>query len=251
MAIMIIVLGTMITGFLFIYQNKEVIDKDQETVEKNRIISLAISDYLMRHGRLPCPAPINAPRDSQYFGREDPRNRSCTQANYYNGLAAPNNFITTRGIVSVNPLPPGTGANQRPGAAPGNIKIGTLPVRNLNISDDYMIDGYGHRYVYAVTERLAGYDTATGLANSNPNIDLGAIDLVDSSGNSLPSQRAHVKYIFFSPGADKRGAYDIEGALIQGCNMTAAPGENCDWQNATIPAANHYSRFVSSFFKTY
>lgn len=251
MAIMVIVVGLMITGFLFIFQNQELVKKDQETINKSETITIAINDYVMRNGRLPCPAPLNAPRDSPFFGLEDPV-QVCTSPNYYSA------FIAARGIVSVPPLPacPFPGApNCRPDTAgpPGNIKIGALPVRNLNLPDGYAVDGYGKRYVYAVTERLA-------ISGINPNTDLGAIDIVDgdpalASTNSLPTQRAHVKYIFFSQGATDNGSYDIEGApltLLAGgetCDITTLSGHNCDFQR--INAAERNATFVSSFFKVY
>lgn len=260
MSILIIVIGTMTTGFLFIYGNKQKLQKEQETVKKNEVILAAINDYLMRNGRLPCPAPLNARRDTRFFGIEDP-NRDCDQGSYYNRPGA--NFSTasgpggntsspSRNIVRVAPLPPGNGANQRPDTTlpacpiaapndpgcPGFVKIGTLPTRNLGLTDDYMVDGYGKRYIYAVTERLAS-------PNFNPNANLGAVDITDSAGNSLSRQRAHIKYIFFSPGIDDRGAYDIDGGRIQPCNRAVLAGENCDFQFAAFADAT----FLSSFFK--
>lgn len=240
MAIMIIVLGTMITGFLFIYQNQELIQKDQETIRKNQVISMAIKDYLMRYGRLPCPAPINVQRDSPFFGIEDPV-QVCTSPNYYSA------FLLSRGIVTTQPIPqcPTAAPNCRPGAVRSPIKIGTIPTRSLNINDDYMVDGYGHRYVYAVTETLA-----TDVIN--PNADFGSIDIIDEDGLTLPAQRGHVKYIFFSPGRDPRGAYTSGGGMVQPCQINTVAGQNCDWQQAgALPANRHRATFVSSFFKNY
>lgn len=243
MAILTLVIGTMITGFLFIYQNQETIKKDQATINKNEVILSSIKNYLMRNGRLPCPAPLNARRDSRFFGIEDPA-RNCNQGSYYGAASPSTNFISSRGIVRVAPLPqcPTGAPNCRVGTPPGNIKIGTIPTRNLNLPDSYMVDGYGKRYIYAVTENLAS-------PGANNNANLGAIDIIDSAGNSLPKQRGYVKYIFFSPGVDDRGSYDVEGQLIQACNLAVLAGENCDFQSAA--PANRDSTFVSSFFKQY
>ena len=249
MAILTIIIGTMINGFLFIYQNQEKLNKDQETTDKNKVILAAINNYVMHNGRLPCPAPLNAPRDTAFFGQEDP-NFSCDNINYYNNAALTlNNSIAARGVLSVAPLPacPAGAPNCRPvpptaPPPPGNVKIGALPTRNLKLPDKYMVDGYGKRYVYAVTERLA-------TQGFNNNANLGAIDITDSSGNSLPKQRGYVKYIFFSPGVDDRGAYSVEGSLIRPCDLTVLAGENCDFQSAN--PANRDATFISSFFKQY
>jgi hypothetical protein len=251
MAMMIIVIGVMITGFLFIYQNQELINRDQETVRKNTTISAALKDYLMKYGRVPCPAPFTAPRDTGNFGVEDPT-RDCDSPTYYNfflTVSLPN--FPFRGIYRVSPLPQcptvastcTAAVNCRCGPPPGNIKIGTLPVRSLNLADDFIIDGYGKRYIYAVTENLA-------IDGTSPNLDLGAINVVDLDGNSLPSQRGHAKYIFFSPGTDDRGAFDMEGARLSGCDFgDPIASENCDYQSNTV--ANRDATFISSFFKTY
>ena len=98
-----------------------------------------------------------------------------------------------------------------------------------------MFDGYDRRFYYVVTEILA-------TPGNDPAANLGAIDLIDSSGVSLPQSRAHVKYILFSTGRDPRGAYSKDGMLLVQCPPPPARvSENCDNDSTFV------SSVVSSF----
>jgi len=233
MAIMIVIVGSVLSAFINIYQNQTTLEKDQETVEKNQVITSAINDFVMRNGRYPCPAPLNVPRDNIDFGVED--GLACTNPAYHGA------HIAAFGISTAPTLAAPRGPVGGPFVNIGSIKIGAIPVRSLNISDDYMFDGYGHRYVYAVTENMA-------TAGVDTNADLGGIDLRDANNNSVTAPAHQVKYIFFSAGADQRGAWDKEGNIVLPCVDTPNPadaGENCDYQLGPADPT-----FISSFFKT-
>lgn len=223
MAMVIMMIGLMVAGASVLYKNYDQITANQDTVDRNLIIRNAIKEFVSRNGRYPCPAPLNAPPDSIRYGREDSTPAAsppaCDSASYYNEA----------GIRGAGPVlaPPSVsrGIYITPGrATTGNIIIGAIPTRSLNISDDNMYDGHGMRYIYVITARMAspGYDVSH---------DIGGIEIQDENGQSLSSTPGHVAYSFFSPGIDRRGAYNYEGVVIESCDTSTDAGENCDNDN--------------------
>jgi hypothetical protein len=243
LCLLIVSLGAILTGGLALYKNYELVTSDQETVDKNLMITKAINDFVFRNDRYPCAAPLNAPMDSPNYGREHVNGAgvtvACNSPNYYNAFRAPNPanpitnanlggiYITAGDIRPGTPFVPANPPTQpnpipaRPPVPTGNIIIGALPTRDLNLPDDLMYDGYGRRFIYAVTANMAtaGIDTTQ---------DLGGITIQDEAGRSLSEMAGHVIYSYFSPAIDSRGAFSKDGALIEDCNPGAQAGDNCD-----------------------
>lgn len=246
LCILIIALGAILTGGIVLYDNYKLVTSDQETVDKNLMITTAINDFVFRNNRYPCAAPLNAPMDSPNYGREDAAN-DCNAPAYYLGFRAPNpgNPITNANLGGIyitpgdiRPAVPAVPANPplqpvaipaRPPLPTGNIIIGALPTRDLNLSDDMMYDGYGKRFIYAVTADMA-------TPGADVTEDLGGITIQDEAGNSLSDIPGHVIYSFFSPAIDNRGAFSSDGVLIANCNTGAQAGDNCDNDNTFLAA---------------
>lgn len=99
------------------------------------------------------------------------------------------------------------------------VRIGAVPTRTLNLSDEYMMDGWGNKFTYAVTENLA---TPQQYASN-----LGGITIL----NTVPLiTQAH--YILLSHGHTGKGAFmfgESANAVI-GCNDGVAnlDDENCN-----------------------
>jgi len=125
------------------------------------------------------------------------------------------------------------------------VRIGAVPVRTLNIPDDFSGDAWANRITYAVTESMA----TDGLYDRTQ----GAISVIDSAGNSVinPVDSAH--YVLVSHGFDGAGAYVMEGVVGSACDAATLDGENCNQDSVfrrtmlmgTGVAASHYDDFVT------
>lgn len=207
-AILTLALGFLVTGAIYLMQNYDTIHADQESADHFRNIETALNDFIAREKRFPCPAPLNLPPDTiapdgTEFGKEGPG--SCT-GTLHNG--------TYR-------------ATGRNGA---KVRIGAVPVRSLNLSDNEMMDGYGKRYFYAITESLA-------TAGTDVKNDLGAITINTQNGNSISDAPGHIIYALISPGTDSRGAFDAQGKIILPCEAGTVAGNNCNFITNPTPTA--------------
>lgn len=194
MAITMLAIGFLTTGALYLYQNYDVMTSDQTSVDYSREVQDALQNFVAMEGRLPCPAPLNAAPDAAEFGKE--------------GAGPCEGGALTAGTYRMT------------GRSGMQVRVGAVPVRSLNIPDKMMMDGYGRRYVYAVTEKLAspGGDIKT---------DEGAIYMNNEHGNSISDQSGLIIYALMSPGDDDRGAFDAQGRLIAACETGTIAGNNC------------------------
>ena len=215
-ALVLIVAGSMLAflgSALLDFQKKKRINLTEYRLEKIRI---GLDKYLTTRGRLPCPAATNINPELANYGREVTAvaGGDCT------GTAAGNRAVgNIAGTVLLNgarAIPPDNAVNR--------VRIGSVPVRDLDLSDEMMVDGWGARFTYAVTINQATVDRF-----SAPEIrylpNAGAIDIVGLGGSIFPAALANsAHYAVVSHGADQQGAVNItNGNVVVPCNPLNTP----------------------------
>lgn len=170
--------------------------RQSSTERKIEIINEALQLHLDLRGRYPCVASMNAAFDTPQFGVEM---ADCSDA-----ATPPSTFGAT-------------------GADGLQIRIGALPVRTLNLPDDFIGDAWGGRFTYAVTATLADPDDFFDRDN-------GDISVIDNGtpANSLITPDGSAHYVVVSHGPNNSGATNLGGAGTTACDATDIEGENCD-----------------------
>lgn len=186
-----IVLGAAASGL------SSYIDTKRSHVTKERLeeVDRALQRYLSLNGRYPCPASVSAAVGSANFGIEVDAN--CASTSIPTGAT-----FTDTGPDSVL------------------VRIGAVPVRTLNLPEDFIGDPYGGRFTYAVTVPLASPGTY--------DRDGGDIAVIDSSGNSVINPAGSAHYVIVSHGEDSNGARTLLDGISQGCSSGPLDSENCD-----------------------
>ena len=195
------VIMAMMFNFISVTQQNMV---DKQNASKFKLVQAEINRFLETQGRFPCPASFTQPVGASKFGQEILAN--CRQNKNITG-----SFRTT-------------------GRLGNKIRIGTVPVRALNLPDEYIYDAYGSRLLYAVTEKMAN---ASSYINN-----IGAIFINDANGNSTVIPAGSAPYVLLSTGKNQWGGYTgIEGKKIGG-NCSSNPSilekENCDQDKTFI-----------------
>ena len=215
MAIFVMVAGLMIAAASPILQtytnNKHKISTGDNLAQAQT----ALNNYFQANRRFPCPAPRTAAMDSVSYGLEDTvhpcsalQDGSLVQQDLLDG---------TLRVNGVNNVVMGT--TTAPVTTP--VRIGALPVRTLGLPDGSDMDGFGNRFVYAVTENYA--------TNSAPTtFGLGAITIHDDMGNNATAFPGNAVYALNAFGQDSRGAFNVNGIRLQLCNTTVTVGPNCN-----------------------
>jgi len=182
------------------------IQKTRLDVSKKRLeaIQEAVQTFVSQNGSYPCPARFLSPMDDANFGVAVP---NCA------GAAPGGTDDTVRTAGRATPAPA------------RNVRIGSVPVRTLNLPDDFMADAWGNRFTYAVTEALTDNDTF--------DADEGGIFVIDSAGNNVIVHPAAGSghYAIVSHGRNRSGAIPLSGGAAATCppnNATNLDAENCN-----------------------
>lgn len=184
-----ILLGTL-SSMLLIYLKKANIRMTQTRLES---VDEGLQQFLNLNGRLPCPAAIDAGPDTPEYGREV--DSDCTSD-------------THPGTVRV------TGRDGR------WVRIGAVPVRTINLPDEFAVDAWSARFTYAVTEMLA--------APGSYDREEGAISVLDSADNPVLNPSGSGHYVIVSHGPDGLGSFTSAGVDGAPCAAGTLDAENCD-----------------------
>lgn len=197
----VLIIAGLLTAAFARYADVSIKQKRAQDLKLNMAaVQDALATFENANGRLPCPAPRDAPITDPTFGKEV----SC------NGAAHSGTTVVNGRIESAVPL---------------KVRIGTLPIRDMDISSDMMLDPWMRRITYAVTEA----NTANAAA-------AGGITVKDASGNSITSSPGIARYVLFSHGNDGAGGYSTEGKQFNACPAGGKEQENCDDKDATFIA---------------
>jgi prepilin-type N-terminal cleavage/methylation domain-containing protein len=179
----------------------------KETNVNVTAVTNKISEFRNINGRYPAPASLTLPRGDADYGREN--KTICT-----NVAKAPGTCENGICIKSNSRDTDGDGTNETL-----RVCVGTIPFRQLNLSEKLAFDAYGTRLLYAVTEDLT--DDAKFRAGG------GGIDILQAQGSdsalNLP-RSAH--FVVLSYGPDMAGGYTADGVQIP-CPAAGAENVNC------------------------
>jgi len=183
-AIAMIIFGALISVFgqgLVAYQTKLKYDR---TYERLDAIQIALDEFIELNGRLPCVAPTNIEPGNVGFGVETPCVGAIAGTSFYDPV--------------LGGFPVG-GANPNLG-----VRVGSVPVRTLNLPDSHMLDAWGSRLTFAISIR----QTAVGTYFQGG----GALPIVDRNGNPVINQidppfaaNNRADYAVLSHGEDRLG----------------------------------------------
>lgn len=196
----LILMGFLVSGFLGAMQVYNAEKKETQMDKTYDSVRAAMNGFIQgREGtdiraRYPCPAPLNVGPNSAEFGKEQRKPDGTCDA-------------TTDGSNGVYDV--------------GTAYIGAIPTNTLGITSEFMLDNFGNKMTYAVTQSHV-------LDFALTTTPVGQVEIIDESGSSLMAPFALVTH-----GQDGAGAYTIEGATYMPCRSSvAADGENCDFDDA-------------------
>lgn len=217
LAIVLIISGVMLSFMataLLSYMKRAQVQKTQARIER---VKEALERYVDVNGNYPCAAPRTLGPTDTNFGRAIASGPPGPRCN-----SAPNN---------------GTSRN-------GGVRIGAVPVRDLNLPDEFIADAWGHKFTYAVTEDLAtpGSYVADG----------GRIIIRDTAGNSVvfPANTAH--YIVVGHGRSGDGSYPVTASNSPSVPCGGAlDSENCDNDRVFLSTLVNSDRQNATFYDDY
>ncbi len=184
LSVSLVIVGTIAASAISMAVSNDRYNKTRETNDKMDRIEEALTGFVTLNLRMPCPADGTLAITNASFGLEGtPTTTSCPNANF--------NY----------------------GANGTKISGGVVPVRSLQLPDDYMFDGWGRRFTYVVNV----YAANNVITNTNCYTDyfcfVGVWNMsitINFAGGSTSSPQ-DIIYVLMSHGENGHGAYPKNG----------------------------------------
>lgn len=207
LAIVIVIISLLASSYLAYSSIQIKKSRFEQTKENLALVHEALKAYLEANHAYPCPASRIAKTTDPDFARALP---TCFDKNAGSGFK-------TLGSSVKEKRPSTSQAEGRNGA---QVRIGLIPFRSLGIPDEVAVDGWGHVFQYAVTERMTNKESYDPQA--------GAIDIVaeDRKSRITPAGSAH--YVVVSSGENGSGGYSRDGVQMSICPEKLLETENCN-----------------------
>lgn len=209
-AIALIVISLLMTPLIYAYNIH--METKRSTITTGRVdgISSALLKFYERNGFYPTPAQPNVAQGTAGFG--------VPAGGVWPVCAATSTTVCRTPNTGFGPAP----------AATNGILIGSVPIAALGLPFKLMLDGYGNRLTYAVSENL------TTMANFRD--DRGAVTVRNNAGTD-----AQAHFAIVSHGKTRMGSFTLAGIKAIACNTATVPVP-ADSQNC-----NNDALFLSNF----
>lgn len=195
LAIVLAVIGILVSVFSQVGTNYFREKWTEENKEKRNDIHEAIANFIRENNRYPAPADPTLALGNPDVGRED-------------AAAAITITGTTNG---------------------GDVLVGAVPVGELGLPLDHILDGYGYKYTYAVS---AAQTLPNGYTIDSTDAVSFAILVADENGNidtTDPMRRA--PFALVSHGENGEGSFTSSGVQVP-CVTGRRETQNCDFSLA-------------------
>ena len=168
LTLVLTIIGTIAAFTLTLTASTVERDKIGGSFSEIAVIDDALGEHALRLSRLPCPARLDLLSNDAEYGREA---TDCADASPPSGL------------IRI----------EYPAASGNYVRIGTVPIYNLRLPDEYLGDDWGNRYLYAVSENLI--TTA----------DLGSVGNITVQDDSATSISDEIAWVVLSPWRLRKG----------------------------------------------
>lgn len=223
LSIVLVLIAAIISGGLAILTSSLQASQYNVTVARMDKIEQTLLYFAIANGRIPCPSDLSQTVSSTTYGMEA-------------GAGAGSSPGTGTGACTGATMVPTATFTASSGTAEGGV-----PTRALQLSDDYMYDGWGRRFRYAAdpTMTVAGaLPFPTGLC-SVPSAS--AITVSDYAGAVRTTAGI---YALISHGANGHGAYTSNGVMLNAGSTNTNELANCHCNSSAVSNASYTPTYV-------
>lgn len=237
LAIVMVIVGFLMSGIIAVYENYIINKRKAEFTATLNTVTSALAYYIQDEGLIPgatddaATAGIHEGTDPVHFPCPSGPNIGPSAAGF--GMEQRS---TATGLCTAT-----NGVRVVTNAAGERVYIGSVPVVTLSLPSKHMLDPYGHRLSYAVSESVSSSlptPGALGGALAGGRNPLGSItvEVLDGTG-AVAATRNNVPFILVGHGENGLGAQNVDGSIFRPCAGIGRDVQNCD-NNATFVDAD-------------
>ncbi len=212
LSVVLVIVALVSAGGIAILRGSISQRQQEETVAKLAKIEEILLYYRRAFNRLPCPGDITLAPTAGNFGIEAANPGTCT------GGTPVANF----------------------GPAATHVIAGMLPVKTLQLDDEYAFDGWGRRFMYVIDRRFTDVEAFNNIVVSDQTT--GAV-VINDTNDDLRTD--HGVYVVTSFGENGHGGYPRAGSTSRrdADSTNVHELENCDC-NANAVSGTFDQEFV-------
>ena len=193
MSLVLIIISVILSSGLNIATSNLKNSKNNVTKERIKEIYKNLGVFLATEKRLPCPSSLKLKESDANYGNESLNSYgNCTN----NNSSPENSFVSSSN---------------------GNIIIGGIPNKALNLGSDFAKDGFGNRLFYVVDKNFISVGGAKVVTDDN-------FVKINENGSILTISKARL--IIYSTGANSKGAVVASNATKITKSTDADEAEN-------------------------
>jgi type II secretory pathway pseudopilin PulG len=185
--------------------------KAKTTAEKLEQVEQAVTGFMARNGRRPCPADGQYGVNTANFGIEGATPGTCT------------------GSTPAAPLGPDAGT--------GYVVGGVIPTKSLGLDDSFAFDEWGRFITYVVDKRTTLKSSCLSLQNYPTDNGTGGVAIESSTGGTV---LGNVMAAYISHGPDGHGAFPEQGSTVAN-RINAGSIDTDEMTNAGVNSSFAYS----------
>ncbi|MBX9791382.1 MAG: WD40 repeat domain-containing protein [Pirellulales bacterium] len=189
-----------------------ILDSARRAATENKLdqIERALLAFRLTHNRLPCPGDLTLDRANDEFGKFGKEAQGSLQ-------------LSTVGTAATNCVAGSPSANffwNSTSASGAEIVEGAVPVRSLGLPDEFINDGWGRRFVYAV-------DGFASSMESFPKVFPSDSCSLQVKGAAGATRAAGAAYVLLSYGPNGHGGFFGKTTRLSASSLDADELANC------------------------
>lgn len=220
LTIVLVVMSLIIGGALAIATGQYTEFKERVTKRKIEEIVQAFKVYVNTNHRLPCPANPELDFRHPMFGKE----MAETEMDKTLPVWQPKMLCLSDPYTHIRTT--------------GDIFMGALPVKTLNLPAHYIYDGWDHRFTYVVDQRGAGLFSFVNPVSGRIIIGTPNGDRTNATMHRYdPAKNTGASAVLISHGENGHGSYPSQGGSTLEAIGSDHPGElaNCQCDATATP----------------
>lgn len=188
LSVIILMMGALMTATISYYDINNISRRTKNTQDKFKVIHTALISYLAKHGKFPCPAPL------------DCNSTECNNDNSAYTKKILGNEFRSKQEDSKNCIADNSGVFESTNKDGDKLLYGNVPAISLGLDNSYLVDDWGNKLVYIVPDEITKDDALKDISPLKEYVADGKL------------------FVLLSNGANTSGAFPFESRISNSFN---------------------------------
>ena len=185
LSMIILIMGAIMTAVIGYYDTSNINRKTKITEDKFKVIHTALVNYIMRYGKLPCPAPLDCDQNGCNGTETHPEKTLGVE-------------FRRNSQIENECLDDGMGVFKSKNEYGEELLYGNVPAMTLGLDSNYLVDNWNNKMIYIIPELLTRDNALKNINNSSI-----------YAGNSGEYVKDGEMFLLLSNNVNTPGAYSL------------------------------------------